>query len=241
MGFGERLKELRESKGMSQKELAKCVDVSDAAIANYENSQNYPKPTVLIRLMAVLECDANYLYQDYILKSNTREISEEEYDIVKKYRKLNKHGKEMVRIVADAEFKCAEEYLMRESMINLNLFIPAFRSNGYVIFQNPKLIKVPATELNSHADFGVKIITNTTKPLLNIGDIALIKRCKVNHNDVGLFQIDGLVHIKKLYSYKGKVKLVPLNVNAQTIVIEPGMNFQTLGKVIGKLEGHFLE
>ena len=36
MGFGERLKELRESKGMSQKELAKCVDVSDAAIANYE-------------------------------------------------------------------------------------------------------------------------------------------------------------------------------------------------------------
>ena len=53
MGFGERLKELRESKGMSQKELAKCVDVSDAAIANYENIQNYPKPTVLIRLMTV--------------------------------------------------------------------------------------------------------------------------------------------------------------------------------------------
>ena len=76
---------------------------------------------------------------------------------------------------------------------------------------------------------------------MNIGDIALIKRCKVNHNEVGLFQIDGLVHIKKLYSYKGKVKLVPLNVNAQTIVVEPGMNFQTLGKVIGKLEGHFLE
>lgn len=241
MGFGERLKELRESKGMSQKELAKCVHVSDAAIANYENSQNYPKPTVLISLMTVLECDANYLYQDYILKSNIREISEEEYDIVTKYRKLNKHGKEMVRTVADAEFKCAKEYLMRDCLVTLNLFVPAFKSDGYVIFQNQKPIKVSATELNSQADFGVKVISNTIKPLMDIGDIALIKKVKVNHNEIGLFQVNDLVYIKKLYSYKGKVKLMPLNVNAEPIEITPETKFELLGKVIGKLEGDYLE
>lgn len=41
--FGEKLKELRIEKGLSQKELADLVDTSQSAIFYWENNQQEPK------------------------------------------------------------------------------------------------------------------------------------------------------------------------------------------------------
>ena len=85
MGFSERLRELRKGKNYL-KRTAGSVNVSVNAIANYENGVNYPKFPVLIDLMNVLDCDANYFYQDYISLDYTKEMSEEEKQIITKFR-----------------------------------------------------------------------------------------------------------------------------------------------------------
>ena len=48
--FGELLKELREDKKISQKELAKKIYVTVGTISNYENNQHYPDIEKLIML-----------------------------------------------------------------------------------------------------------------------------------------------------------------------------------------------
>ena len=70
MSIGTRIKQAREKKGLTRNELAKIVDVTPSAISNYENEISSPKEPILYKLMEALECDANYLFQDDMKKSN---------------------------------------------------------------------------------------------------------------------------------------------------------------------------
>lgn len=66
MPFGSRLKQARLRKNMTQAQLAKEVGVTKGAIGNYESEVSSPKEDILIRLMEVLEVDANFLFQDLV-------------------------------------------------------------------------------------------------------------------------------------------------------------------------------
>ena len=66
MGIGQRLKEARIAKNITQEDLAKYVGVTKGAIGNYEAGISSPRDSILIKLMEVLQIDANYIYQDYI-------------------------------------------------------------------------------------------------------------------------------------------------------------------------------
>lgn len=59
--FAERLKELREEKGLSMKLLGGIINVSDAAISNWENGVNEPKLTYLIALAEYFNVTTDYL------------------------------------------------------------------------------------------------------------------------------------------------------------------------------------
>jgi len=66
MSIGKRLKEARIRRKMTQEDLAAAVGVTKGAIGNYETEVSSPKEAILIKLMEILQIDANYLYQDYI-------------------------------------------------------------------------------------------------------------------------------------------------------------------------------
>ena len=87
MSIGQRLKAARISRKLTQPELAKLVGVSKGAIGNYETDISSPNEPILIKLMEVLEIDANYLYQDYI--SIQAAITSEEKHLIDLYRGAN--------------------------------------------------------------------------------------------------------------------------------------------------------
>ena len=66
MGIGKRIKEARDAKHWTQKELAEQIGVTPSAITNYENETSHPKEEILYRLINKLSVDANFLFQDYI-------------------------------------------------------------------------------------------------------------------------------------------------------------------------------
>lgn len=66
MSIGTRIKEKRIAMGMTQKQLADKLGVKNTAIANYETGVSSPKESILFKLFEVLQCDANYLFQDDI-------------------------------------------------------------------------------------------------------------------------------------------------------------------------------
>lgn len=62
--FGTRLKELRTRKGLSQRQLAELMSVSNAAIANWEVGKRLPDLNMLSRLADCLEVEPWVLLSD---------------------------------------------------------------------------------------------------------------------------------------------------------------------------------
>ena len=92
MSIGQRLKEARIARHMKQEELAAAVGVTKGAIGNYETEVSSPKDSILIKLMDVLQVDANYIYQDYMQSQPV--LREDELVLLTYYRGANDQAKE---------------------------------------------------------------------------------------------------------------------------------------------------
>ena len=96
MSFGSRLRERREALGLKQGELGKLLGVTGSAIVNYENGVSSPKADVLYRVFDVLECDANYLFQDEMSDASEMARSTVERHLLDSFRRFNDEGQEKV-------------------------------------------------------------------------------------------------------------------------------------------------
>lgn len=105
MSFGSRLRDKRKELGITQPALAEKLGVSQSAIGSWETDVNSPRATLLYDLFNILHCDANYLFQDETKQLYKNEASPEEFEnIIKKYRELDTHGKDMVDTVLQKEY-----------------------------------------------------------------------------------------------------------------------------------------
>lgn len=99
--FGEKLKSARISKKLTQKELALKVGAKHNSISDWENNKNKPDPDTIELLCGVLDISPNYLLGSSL--SNT--LSPEENGLIKKYRELDEHGKEVVDFILNKEYE----------------------------------------------------------------------------------------------------------------------------------------
>lgn len=103
VSVGQRIKEARLSKGMTQEQLATALGVTKGAVGNYESETTYPKTEVVYKLLAVLGCDANYLYQDGMPAANDFIVAYPEQELILKLRTLDEYGQQVVRAVLKIE------------------------------------------------------------------------------------------------------------------------------------------
>lgn len=63
MTFGERLRELRKSRHMTQKELGKALFISERVISYYEQDERFPGDTMtIIRIAEFFDVSVDYLF-----------------------------------------------------------------------------------------------------------------------------------------------------------------------------------
>lgn len=78
MVFGDRLKELREEKGVTQKILGKVTNVSDRVIGYYETSNRFPKDEQILKALA----DYFDVSVDYLIgRTNLRAPENNSYEL----------------------------------------------------------------------------------------------------------------------------------------------------------------
>jgi len=61
VNFGNRLRELRDSKKMTQKQLAERLGLTKSVISAYETSMRYPSYDVLVRIASIFRVSTDYL------------------------------------------------------------------------------------------------------------------------------------------------------------------------------------
>ena len=96
MSFGSRLRERREALSLKQSELGRMLGITGSAIGNYENGISSPKADILYRVFDVLQCDANYLFQDEMADATDIAKSTLERHLMDAFRQFNEEGQEKV-------------------------------------------------------------------------------------------------------------------------------------------------
>ena len=64
--MGDRIKEARKTRGLTQDQLAEILDVSVEFVGQIERSQRLPSMQIFIKLIEVLNVSADYLLRDSI-------------------------------------------------------------------------------------------------------------------------------------------------------------------------------
>lgn len=96
--FGEKIKNARKAKKLTQKQLAEKIGAAHNSISDWENDKNKPDPDTIELLCWVLEITPNYL-----LATSSDDFSPAEKLIIKMYNELDLHGREMVDFVLERE------------------------------------------------------------------------------------------------------------------------------------------
>lgn len=242
MGFKERLKEARLSKGLTQEYLAEQIGVAKSTLTGYEKGNREPDMAKITKIIEILDINADFLFQDDMQNLTELVISLNEQSLIKKYRALDSHGKEIVDIVLDKEYEHIQEQQLREptqikeiAQASLTYGKTEYLTGlsagtGLFVFDDipTQIINVP--EEYKNADFVIGVSGNSMEPTFYDGDKVAVKKTNViNRGDIGVFMIGGNGYIKEL----GSGILISHNKMYNDIDIDE--TTVCIGKVLGKL------
>lgn len=235
MSVGSRIKEARESLGLSRSELAKKINVSLSAISNYENDISSPKETSLFALIKALKIDANYIYQDMIL-DNYLKVNLTENHLIQKYRKLDSYSQKAVNSLIDIELQRQDDVIKENIMPYENIkkipLYPQLVSAGtgqYVVDDIPADTIDVDGNIYRTATYAITVSGDSMQPTYYNGDILIVDRQSVpDDNEVGIFIVDGMGYVKR----RGKDELISDNKAYPNVKGNEGL---CMGKVLGRI------
>ena len=254
MELNERIKRLRFSRSLTQKELSEMVGVSETSIKCWESGSKKPSAQKIILL-----CKAFGVSTDSLLgvnSNNTKEndvynllLTTSEKILIRNYRALDNHGKTVVETVCELEKKRMVEYAPTTETVIVTTKrskikeIPKYLTPiaaGYSVPLDEdefEMIEIDSSE-HPDADFAVEISGNSMFPYIEDRDIVYVKRTnEIEIGDVGVFCVDGAMYCKQYYIDRlGNLTLVSANPELRDSNIElsfdSGSSIVCYGKVL---------
>lgn len=162
------------------------------------------------------------------------DFSVAELGMIKKYRALDEHGKELVELVLDKELERVNSVSDSDANYETTAFRVSYQpaAAGYGVYLGPesfRTVMVRSDALPRHAAFGVPVSGDSMEPKYHDGDILIVSADKPARGEVGIFTMDGQGYVKVL----GNGELISLNSAYAPIPMTEGVICN--GKVIGIL------
>lgn len=149
LSFGEKLRQARLAKELTQKELANKLDVSNTVISNWEKNINRPDVDILEVLCGILDIEPNSLFN-----INANNYTYEETDLIQNFRKLDTYGKTAVNVIIDTELERVNEQNRKISEPDddeeYEIVRIAARGGGITLHKMPK--KIDEEILKNHPE-----------------------------------------------------------------------------------------
>lgn len=230
----------RELAGMTQKELAKKLDITPSRVSNWEQGANCPTIDILFEVCEVLGVSINDIYGVY--PDAKIRLSYDEIDHIKKYRFISEHspeGIETVNYILNREYKVAEQIRDStksdsESNIRYIQRYPRVASagTGQVVFEDMPVdrIGIPDIPKYKRVSYAIEVNGNSMEPLYFDEDILLIEpTCQIDVGEIGIFIVGNEAYVKKL----GEGELISLNRGYDNIPLTE--DSKCMGRVVDKL------
>ena len=111
LSFGEKIKDARKSKNLTQKQLAEKIGAKHNSVSDWENDKNRPDAATIEILCKVLNITPNYL-----LDTSPGEYTPAEKTLIEKYRFISEYsldGASTVGYILNREYQIAQDRKMQ--------------------------------------------------------------------------------------------------------------------------------
>lgn len=103
MSFGQKFKQLREERGLTQTDVAKAIGVDKSYASSWENNRSKPSLDNAIALSKFFQVSLDYLMFDNVPREGVEAINDIElYEYFRKAERLPEEMKQAVKLVVDA-------------------------------------------------------------------------------------------------------------------------------------------
>lgn len=185
MAFGDRLKQLRKRKNLTQQQLANCFNISASTIGMYEQNRREPDFETLEAIADFFNVDMDYL-------TGRSEIE-------------NKYTIEKGNLIPDG-FEPPPEMILKPLVGNIACGTPILAEQNIENY-----IEVPK---NIRCDFLLTCKGDSMVDVgIQSGDIVyIIKQPDIDYNgQIAAIRIDGEATLKRVFKYENKIVLQPAN------------------------------
>lgn len=141
--FDDRLKRLREARGLTQEQTADNLGIPLRTYRSYETDTREPNSGVLIKIAKFFGVTT-----DYLLNYNVDIQAVETKQQTEKYLKLDTHGKKMVDFVINEEFaRCTENKSTQKT-----LWAARSKNNSYDTIEDRQISDLSVCEESDDTD-----------------------------------------------------------------------------------------
>ena len=219
------------------------ITLSDALyddVTRYKDSRNISTQSKAIQNLVAAAIKA--LAEEAEADKGPEPQTSDETAIVQGYRALDRHGKNLVRLVIDAESdRIMEQEAAAAPVIDLGtirhyLYSPAAGPDGLA---EDEFEDIPRTEdMPRGADFCVTLSGDSMEPYLHDGQMIFVARDRqVNRLDVGVWYYQGGTYVKQLDKRDDAIYLLSANPDREAanlrIPYESEHDLRCYGKVLG--------
>ena len=234
--IGLKIKEFRDQRGLTQKELADLIEMGNTTIANYEKGFRTPKKNTLFKIANALNVTIDDLFP--ILKQSDNSIIESIEEILSKLdpepyqRNVLTCAERQLEEQKQAKKKLAEVHDILVEYIAYNYYDQPV-SAGTGQYLNEVQIETIQLPVKVDADFVCPIDGDSMEPDYKSGDYVFVKlTVELPSGTVGVFDYEGEAYIKQLIIEKDKAYLRSFNKKYKDIPIDSNSDFRIIGKVV---------
>ena len=215
-----KLKEKRESQGLSQSQLASRLGISRASYFNWESGKTKPNQNNLTKLSQILNVDPRYFESEYEIVETYLKLTEKNQKATLHYAKdlLNNQNSKVVEVSERFAYKVYEKLSA---------------GTGTAYFDDGNYDTVYFEHQPAHPP-APRAYGPPPEPPYENGSVALIKQTGFDY-DGAIYAIDwdGQTYIKKVYREENGLRLVSLNRNYSDKFAPYDENPRIIGKIVG--------
>lgn len=236
--IGEKIREYRILKGLTQKELAHKIDMGDTTVANYEKGFRTPKKNTLFKLANAFDISIDDLFPPIQSTDTSNELVQAINDTVVQLTPPNQ--KIVLRTSEDLlegqKTKGEKITEISEPLTEYHVFEKLAAGNGYNYMEDRNYDVVFFNKDIDH-DFASWVYGDSMEPKYLDGSVALIKDTGWDY-DGAIYAVDwdGQSYIKKVYKEKDGLRLVSINDKYD----DKFAKWEEEPRIIGKVVGNFM-
>ncbi|MEF9623966.1 S24 family peptidase [Streptococcus dysgalactiae] len=237
--LGNSIKEIRKSKKMTQKELAKLTGFKQNTISNHENGNRQLDEVDIRKYAKALKIEPQQLFDYSSSPTNPQvELIPSTLQKITTTSSQLEHSRQL--IVLDTAETLLEQ--QKEIKNNEDTVVELFSYNYYDHaasagtgqYLNDVQVETIELPVDYDADFVIPVHGDSMEPEYHSGDYVFVKlSVELTDGDIGVFEYYGDAYIKQLLINAEGAFLHSLNSKYEDIPIDADSDFRIIGEVIG--------